>query len=177
MGPHFMLLLSIFVSYSNVSYIYPVSCLVEIKLFQIVSHVVFRKSAYSLMSRVTTSSNSIVTAVVNSYIYHQCSLMGQWGISYMYRKTYMKNYLPICQCVIIDFVMYAAKTVAVLCMLYTIRCNPMQPLYGACIHPLQLQQSQCLFIFLSTRSVSVSNCFNFTFFILWVGIVALRSSD
>ena len=34
MGPHFMLLLSIYVLYSNVTYIYPVSCLVEIKLFQ-----------------------------------------------------------------------------------------------------------------------------------------------
>ena len=32
--------------------------------------VVFRKSAYSLMSRVTTSSNSIVTAIVNSDAYH-----------------------------------------------------------------------------------------------------------
>ena len=36
MGPHFMLLLSIYVLYSNVTYMYPVSCLVEIKLFQIV---------------------------------------------------------------------------------------------------------------------------------------------
>ena len=36
MGPHFMLLLSIYVLYPNVTYIYPVSCLVEIKLFQIV---------------------------------------------------------------------------------------------------------------------------------------------
>ena len=34
-GPTFMLLLSIYVLYSNVTYIYPVSCLVEIKLFQI----------------------------------------------------------------------------------------------------------------------------------------------
>ena len=30
MGQHFMLLLSIYVLYSNVTYIYPVSCLVEI---------------------------------------------------------------------------------------------------------------------------------------------------
>ena len=37
MGPHFMLLLSIKVLYSNVSFIDPVSCIVEIKLFQIVS--------------------------------------------------------------------------------------------------------------------------------------------
>ena len=35
MGPHFMLLLSIYVLYSNVTYIYPVSCLVEIKLFKL----------------------------------------------------------------------------------------------------------------------------------------------
>ena len=37
MGPHFMLLLSIYVLYSNVTYIYPVSCLVEIKLLLIVT--------------------------------------------------------------------------------------------------------------------------------------------
>ena len=41
MGPHFMLLLSIYVLYSNVTYIYPVSCLVEIKLFQIVLKTIF----------------------------------------------------------------------------------------------------------------------------------------
>ena len=35
MGTHFMLLLSIYVLYSNVTYIYPLSWLVEIKLFQI----------------------------------------------------------------------------------------------------------------------------------------------
>ena len=35
MGLHFMLLLSIYVLYSNVTYIYAVSCLVKIKLFQI----------------------------------------------------------------------------------------------------------------------------------------------
>ena len=35
MGPHFMLLLSIYVLYSNVTYIYPVSCVVEIKLFRL----------------------------------------------------------------------------------------------------------------------------------------------
>ena len=38
MGPHFMLLLSIYVLYSNVTYIYPVSYLMEIKVFQIVSN-------------------------------------------------------------------------------------------------------------------------------------------
>ena len=38
MGPHFMLLLTIFVLYSNVTSIYLVLCLVEIKLFQIVSN-------------------------------------------------------------------------------------------------------------------------------------------
>ena len=31
---HYMLLQSIYVLYSNVNYIYPISCLVEIKLFQ-----------------------------------------------------------------------------------------------------------------------------------------------
>ena len=36
-GPNFMLLLSIYILYSNVTYTYPVSCHVEMKLFQIVS--------------------------------------------------------------------------------------------------------------------------------------------
>ena len=34
MGIYFMLLLSIYILYCNVTYIHPVSCLVEIKLFQ-----------------------------------------------------------------------------------------------------------------------------------------------
>ena len=33
MGPHFMLLLSIYVLYYNVTYIYPVSCFVEINCY------------------------------------------------------------------------------------------------------------------------------------------------
>ena len=37
--------------------------------------VVFCKFAYSLMSRVTASPNSIVTAIVNSDAYHQSPLM------------------------------------------------------------------------------------------------------
>ena len=41
-------------------------------------NVVFRKSAYSLMSRVTASPNSIVAAIVNSYAYQQSALMGKW---------------------------------------------------------------------------------------------------
>ena len=40
MGPHFMLLLSIYVLYSNVSYIYLISCPVEIKLFQLFQKIV-----------------------------------------------------------------------------------------------------------------------------------------
>ena len=38
-----MLFLSIYVLYSNVTYISPVSCLVEIKLFQIVSNCIANK--------------------------------------------------------------------------------------------------------------------------------------
>ena len=41
-------------------------------------NVVFRKFAYSLMSRVNASSNSIVTAIVNSDAYHQSPLMDKW---------------------------------------------------------------------------------------------------
>ena len=39
---------------------------------------VFRKFAYSLMSRVIASSNSIVTAIVNSDAYRQSPLMDKW---------------------------------------------------------------------------------------------------
>ena len=41
-------------------------------------NVVFRKFAYSLMSRVIASSNSIVAAIVNSDAYHQSPLMDKW---------------------------------------------------------------------------------------------------
>ena len=41
-------------------------------------NVVFRKSANSLMSRVTTSPNSIVSAIVNRDAYLQSLLMNEW---------------------------------------------------------------------------------------------------
>ena len=41
-------------------------------------NVVFSKFAYSLMSRVIASPNSIVTAIVNSDAYHQSPLMVKW---------------------------------------------------------------------------------------------------
>ena len=41
-------------------------------------NVVFRKFAYSLMSRVIASFNSIVTAIVNSDAYHQPPLMDKY---------------------------------------------------------------------------------------------------
>ena len=41
-------------------------------------NVVFRKFAYSLMSRVMASPNSIVTVIVNSDVYHQSPLIDKW---------------------------------------------------------------------------------------------------
>ena len=41
-------------------------------------NVVFRKFAYSLMSRVTASPNSIVSAIVNSDAYNQSPLLDKW---------------------------------------------------------------------------------------------------
>ena len=41
-------------------------------------NVVFRKSAYSFMSRVTASPNIIVTAIVNSDAYQHSALMDMW---------------------------------------------------------------------------------------------------
>ena len=46
-------------------------------------NVVFRKFAYSLMSRVTASPNSIVSASVNIDAYHQSPLIGKW-VSMLY---------------------------------------------------------------------------------------------
>ena len=40
--------------------------------------VVFHKFAYSLMSRVTASPKSIVSAIVNSDAYHQSPLIDKW---------------------------------------------------------------------------------------------------
>ena len=53
MGPYFMLLLSIYLLYSNVTYIYLVSCLVEIKLFQIV----YSSRSYSFNSSQSNPGN------------------------------------------------------------------------------------------------------------------------
>ena len=41
-------------------------------------NVVFCKFAYSLMSRVTASPDSIVSAIVNSDAYHQSPLLDKW---------------------------------------------------------------------------------------------------
>ena len=41
-------------------------------------NVVFHKSAYSFMSRLKPSSNSIVTAIVNSDAYQRTLLMDKW---------------------------------------------------------------------------------------------------
>ena len=42
------------------------------------TNAVFRKSAYSFMSRVAASPNSIITAIVNSDAYQQSALMDKW---------------------------------------------------------------------------------------------------
>ena len=60
-------------------------------------NVVFRKSAYSLMSGVTTSPNSIVTGIVNSDAFHQSNLIDSGRECYMYKNNHM--YRIIIQCV------------------------------------------------------------------------------
>ena len=50
--------------------------------------VVFRKFAYSLMSRVTTSPNGTITAIVNSDVYQRSPLMDKWESMYMYRNNH-----------------------------------------------------------------------------------------
>ena len=63
------------------------------------------------------------------------------------------------------------RSVFVLFMLHKIRCNPMHPLYGA------LPEPYVSFYWRAARSPFVSYCFPFVFFILWVGIEGLGSSD
>ena len=58
-------------------------------------NVVFRKFAYSLISRIIASLNSIVTAIVNSDAYLKSPLMNKSVC--MYRNNHRFNYLPICQ--------------------------------------------------------------------------------
>ena len=50
-------------------------------------NVVLRKFAYSLMSRVVASHNSIVVAIVNSDAYHQSPLIDKWEIMLLYRNN------------------------------------------------------------------------------------------
>ena len=44
-------------------------------------NVVLHKFAYSLMSRVTASLNSIISAIVNSDAYHQSPLIDMWYVT------------------------------------------------------------------------------------------------
>ena len=61
--------------------------------------VVFQKSSYSLMSRVTTSPNSIITAIVNGDAHQRSPLMDKWeSMVYVLRNNNRQNYLSIiCQ--------------------------------------------------------------------------------
>ena len=53
------------------------------------NNVVFRKFAYSLMSRVTASPNSIVSAIVNSDAHYQSPLLDKWeSICCMFRNNH-----------------------------------------------------------------------------------------
>ena len=69
-------------------------------------NVVFRKFAYSLMSRVITSPDSIVTAIINSDAYHQYQspLMDKWESMLYVRIDHRYDYPSLCQCVINDHV-------------------------------------------------------------------------
>ena len=53
-------------------------------------NVVFRKFANSLMSRVTASPNSVVSAIVNSDADHQSPLIDKWErrVCYMYKNDH-----------------------------------------------------------------------------------------
>ena len=67
-------------------------------------NVVFCKFAYSLMSRVIASPNSVITAIVNSDAYHQSPLMDKWESMLLYTIDHRQNYPSICQCVMNDHV-------------------------------------------------------------------------
>ena len=58
-------------------------------------NVVLRKFAYSLMSRVVVSPNSIVTAIVNSDAYHQSPLMDKWESMFIRIGVIIDRIIPL----------------------------------------------------------------------------------
>ena len=79
-----MLLLSIYVLYSNVAYIYPVSCLVEIKLFQLFQNCcfcVFHHWHVNFLSRYLINSLMIkIIHKLRSYQNHNLQFNTIWPI-------------------------------------------------------------------------------------------------
>ena len=67
-GPHFMLLLSIYVLYSNVTYIYPVSCLMEIKLLQVVSNC-FKYLNFSNLTLTVSAATAWNPSLKSKFVY------------------------------------------------------------------------------------------------------------
>ena len=62
-------------------------------------NLVLRKSAYRLMSRVTTSPNSTVTAIVNSDAYQQSPLVDKLeSMIYVQEKSYVELSFNMSMC-------------------------------------------------------------------------------
>ena len=72
-----MLLLSMYVLYSNVTYIYPVSCLVKIKLFQIVSNCFMQRIGWVLASADNKTVHEwIIEKVMDAYHHRKLDCCG-----------------------------------------------------------------------------------------------------
>ena len=67
------------------------------------------------------------------------------------------------------------RSVAVLCMLYKIRCNPMHPPYVALSEPYVANAFILAYMLLSP--FTSPTVFIFSAFVFWVGIMGLGSSD
>ena len=90
MGPHFMLLLSIYVLYSNITYVYPVSCLVEIKLFQIVSNCFVSLLTFFFCCYVLFHSCSSRVQVLGTTLVHEFHISDNMYCIEMWKGTCAK---------------------------------------------------------------------------------------
>ena len=85
-------LLSVIVTHSNVSQMPSLAFATNVTDH---INVVFRKFAYSLMSRVIACPNSIVTDVVNSDVYHHSPLMDKWESIGIFIDSIISQYVNV----------------------------------------------------------------------------------
>ena len=116
MGPHFMSLLSIWVLYSNVSYIYHISCLEEIILFQLISNLF--QTCFKLVSNLFQTCFKLV-----SNLFQTCFKL-------------VSNLFQTCFKLVSNLFQTCFKLVSLLCFPWpsspSITIHPAKPLFTSC---------------------------------------------